>query len=249
MSALIAHYDRMGTTAERLCRLDVFDRALREALGRWGVGASEAQHHRFRAHFDAVVEANRTMNLTRITEPIEAAIKHYVDSLSLLLWVDEHRIDVETVLDIGTGAGLPAVPLAIMRPQWAVTAIDSTAKKVRFLAKAAETIGLTNLRMEHAHSAHWRPGAIRRAALPTFDVVVSRATARLPMYLEQAAKLAAPGGWIIAYKTADVEPDEAEAAVGLLRRLRVSAEPRYPYNLELEGKRLRRALYVYRKAP
>ena len=243
MSALIAHYDRMGTTAERLCRLDVFDRALREALGRWSVGASEAQHHRFRAHFDAVVEANRTMNLTRITEPIEAAIKHYVDSLSLLLWVDEHRIDVETVLDIGTGAGLPAVPLAIMRPQWAITAIDSTAKKVRFLAKTAETIGLTNLRMEHAHSAHWRPGR-------SFDVVVSRATARLPMYLEQAAKLAAtPGGWIIAYKTADIEPDEAEAAVGLLRRLRVSAEPRYPYNLELGGKRLRRALYVYRKEP
>ncbi len=226
-----------------------FENTVMSALLRWNMSVAADQLARFRAHFDAVVEANRTMNLTRITEPVEAAIKHYVDSLSLLLWVDEHRIDVETVLDIGTGAGLPAVPLAIMRPQWAVTAIDSTAKKVRFLAKAAETIGLTNLRIEHAHSAHWRPGAIRRAALPTFDVVVSRATARLPMYLEQAAKLATPGGWIIAYKTADIEPDEAEAAVGLLRRLRVSAEPRYPYNLELEGKRLRRALYVYRKEP
>ena len=227
--------------------LDVFDSALREALGQWGVAPSNAQHHLLRAHFDAVLNANRTINLTRITEPAEAAVKHYADSLSLLLWVDERGVEVESVLDLGTGAGFPAVPLAVMRPQWTVTAIDATAKKVRFLNETIKVVagsgpgGLTNLRVEHAHAAHYRPGRC-------FDVVVSRALARLAAYLEQAGPLAAPGGWVIAYKTAGVGQSEMDEAAPLLKKLRLTAEPPHEYELQLAGEKLHRALLVYRKA-
>ena len=89
---------------------DAFDRTLTHALNRWGMDLSAEQLHWLRNHFAAIINANRTMNLTRITEPVEAAVKHYADSLALLLWIDERRIEVESVLDIGTGAGFPAVP-------------------------------------------------------------------------------------------------------------------------------------------
>ncbi|HUU44525.1 MAG TPA: RsmG family class I SAM-dependent methyltransferase [Acidobacteriota bacterium] len=108
------------------------------------------------------------------------------------------------------------------------------------IAGAAQALGIENLRVEHAHSAHWKP-------VRSFDMIVSRATARLPSYLEQAAPLASPGGRIIAYKTANLESNEAAPANVLLENLRLSAEPPYLYDLELEGETLRRALYIYRK--
>jgi 16S rRNA (guanine527-N7)-methyltransferase len=219
---------------------DAFDSALENTLVRWGINVSADRLDRLRTHFDTVIDANRTMNLTRITEPVEAAVKHYADSLALLPWVEERGLEVESVLDIGTGAGFPAMPLAVMRPDWNVTAIDSTAKKVRFLTGAAEVFGIENLRVEHAHSAHWKPGR-------TFDLIVSRALARLPSYLEQAAPLASPGGWIVAYKTPELDSAEAAPATAVLKKLHLSAEPPHLYDLDLESDTLHRALYIYRK--
>lgn len=219
---------------------DEFENSVFTALSRWNMPISRDQVVRLRAHFDAMVEVNRAMNLTRITKPAEAAIKHYVDSLSVLSWADHRRVELGSVLDIGTGAGFPAVPLAIMRPQWSVTAIDATAKKVRFVRRTAEALGLTNLHIEHAHSAHWHPGR-------AFDLTVSRASGRLPRYLEQAVRLVAPSGWIIAYKTADLGSNETDLDVGRIERLQLSCEPRHRYDLELDGETLRRALHIYRK--
>lgn len=189
-----------------------YDDPLRAALEAWGQTIDDSQMSRLREHFLAMVEANRTMNLTRITDPVEAAIKHYADSLALLLWEGASPRPGLRVLDVGTGAGFPALPLAVMRPQWAVTAIDGTAKKIDFLRRTAAALGLTNLHAEHAHADHWE-------TRQRFDCVVARALGRLDRVLTTAAKHLAPKGTLVIYKTADLDAEEAaagnRAALGL----------------------------------
>ena len=220
--------------------LDEFNHALTRALERWNLSVSAGQLDVLRAHFEAVLDTNRVMNLTRITDPVEAAIKHYADSLALLPWCREHRINVRTILDLGTGAGFPAVPLAVLRPDWAVTALDATGKKIRFLTRLVDELQLTNLHPEHAHSRHWPEN--RR-----FEVVVLRALGPLAKCLEHAAGRVQPDGWIVVYKTAALGQEELGAARAGLVPLGLRSADLFPYELELKGKILRRALHVFRK--
>ena len=218
--------------------LEQFDRALIESLDRWDVSIDREQLDRLRQHFQAVVETNRTLNLTRITDPIEAAVKHYADSLALPLWVNEQRFEGQTVLDIGTGAGFPAVPLAVMEPGWDVTALDATLKKVDFLARTASRLQLTNLRVEQGHSDHWQPH--RR-----FHLVVLRAVAKLAVCLRQGGRHVARHGRLIVYKTASLVADELDAAAEEAARQRLRKCEPFPYELELAGETIRRTLHVY----
>ncbi|MCH8966354.1 MAG: 16S rRNA (guanine(527)-N(7))-methyltransferase RsmG [Planctomycetes bacterium] len=222
-------------------RHDAFTSTLTQALDRWDLSVTPAQLEQLCAHFEALVEANRVMNLTRITEPVEAAVKHYADSLALLLWVREDRIDVGSLLDIGTGAGFPAVPLAVLKPLWDITAIDGTRKKIRFLQDAAANLRLSNVRAVHAHSSHWDAG--RR-----FDVITQRAVSRLPDCLHAAARYVTPGGWIVLYKTAVIDPEELDAGILAAQTLRLTAPRIYPYDLEFRGDPLQRALYIFQRA-
>jgi len=196
--------------------------------------------HQFRAHFEAVVETNRVMNLTRITEPVEAAVKHYADSLALLLWTRDRSITVRTILDVGTGAGFPAVPLAVIRSEWAVTAIDATRKKVEFLTRTVAAIGLTNVHVEHAHAAHWRPKR-------PFDVAVVRALAPLGKCLELCAAFVKPRGWLVAYKTASLDRAELAAAEKLLKKTRMRVEEPFPYELQMGDQTLHRTLHLFQR--
>lgn len=234
---------------------DAFDTALTKALDRWNLPIRPQQLNQFRAHFEAVVRTNRVMNLTRITDPVEAAVKHYADSIALLIWAGKRQITVKTVLDVGTGAGFPALPLAVMRPDWSVTAIDATGKKVDFLRRVAAAIGIDNLRCEHAHSQHWKPSSFiprplsssRRRSDPRFSLVVFRALTVLAASLEQTARRVAPGGWLVAYKTASMDPAEQHAAADVTRKLGLHPCKRYEYDLEFKDERLARALYLYRR--
>lgn len=217
-----------------------FHRILRSVLDQWRLDVSASQMGLLRAHSEAVLEANRFTNLTRITNPVEMAIKHYADSLALLLWSRECRIAVRTLLDIGTGAGYPAVPLAIMRPKWSITAIDATAKKVKFLNRVAAELPLANLWAKHAHARHW-------AERHTFDLVTLRAVGRLAHCLEQATPYVSRGGRVIAYKTASLAPEERRAAEARSARLHLQAEAPFPYELRLKGQILRRVLHIYHR--
>lgn len=219
---------------------DAFTSTLIQALDRWDLSVTPAQLEQLCAHFEALVEANRVMNLTRITEPVEAAIKHYADSLALLLWVREDRIDMGSILDIGTGAGFPAVPLAVLKPLWDITAIDGTRKKIRFLQDATADLRLANVKAVHAHSTHWDAG--RR-----FDVVMQRAVSRLPDCLNAAARYLKRGGWIVAYKTAVIDPAELDAGILAAKTLRLTAPRIYLYDLECSGDTLQRALYIFQR--
>jgi 16S rRNA (guanine527-N7)-methyltransferase len=216
---------------------DLFERALRESMVSWSINVTDGQLLALRTHYDAMIETNQVMNLTRITDPIEAAVKHYADSLAVLPWIHEAQVPIDTVLDIGTGAGFPAVPLAVMRPDWRLTAIDGTRKKVDFLNKTVESIGLRNLVVEHAHSTHWRPG--RR-----FDLVVARAVGSLVNCLHALAPHARHGGWVVVYKT-PTALDEMEEVEPMLRALRLKPAEPFPYQLTSGSVHIERLLVPY----
>ena len=217
-----------------------FEDTLWRLLDQWRIDCTPVQLGMLRAHYEAVLEANSRMNLTRITDPTEAAVKHYADSLALLLWIRDRGIEVGTVLDVGSGAGFPAVPLAVMRPEWQVTALDGTAKKIGFVARVAKTLRLPNLRAVHAHSTHWRDGW-------TADVVTVRAVAKLAKCMRDTVDLVAPNGWLVAYKTADIGDDELSAAQLQCADGGFRSEPAFEYELRLKDDRLQRALYSFRK--
>jgi len=217
-----------------------FENTLRGSMSRLRLAITDEQIARLRVHFEAVVETNRAMNLTRITDPAEAAVKHYADSLALLAWVRDHKPTIATVLDVGTGAGFPSLPLAVMQPEWSVTAIDGTGKKIDFLRRATQAIGLSNLACTHANSAEW-PTRER------FDLVTFRARAALPRAIERSAKFVAPGGWLIAYQTAAVVHSDLHAAESTATGHGLSSHKSYPYELCHDGGILARVLLVFHR--
>jgi 16S rRNA (guanine527-N7)-methyltransferase len=217
---------------------DEFVGELHAALEPWKMAPTPEQLAQMFEHYQAMVAANRTMNLTRITEPADAAIKHYADSLASLAWARDRGVEFKTLLDIGTGAGFPAVPLAVMAPHVAVTALDGTAKKIEFLRQAAVEIGLTNLRAEHAHSEHW-PTKRR------FDLVVARAVGPLDKCVRAGARFLKRDGWLVAYKTTGMDPMEVDEAEASLREFGLRAGEQYHYELNLRGETLQRLFLVY----
>jgi len=186
--------------------LRVFDAALYVACTTMGVHISRANIDGMWAHYCRILEANREFNLTRIVLPVDAAIKHYADSLALLAcgWFD---CDGElTLLDVGTGGGFPAIPLAIMCGGWRISAIDGTGKKIRFVEAAAEALGLVNVRARHARAAD-----LAKEGQTGFDVVVLRAVGKLADGLREVHDLVAPGGSVVFYKTKGIGADELAA--------------------------------------
>jgi len=221
--------------------LGSFDDALSAGLKRWSIPIDADRLGRLRAHYQAMVETNRTVNLTRIVEPTEAACKHYVDSLALILWADSADTPQACrLLDVGTGAGLPAVPLAVMRREWTVTAIDSTRKKIDFLRRLTDELGLDNLAVVHARAEHWNVSE-------RFHIVTSRAVARLSKGLGQSARLVAPGGYLVAYKTASTSREETDEANEQTRKLNLVAKKPFDYDLVVGDEVLHRRLLIYRK--
>ncbi len=219
--------------------LPAFRTALADALRGLAISVAPEQMEKLQAHYAAMIAANQSINLTRITDPIAAAVKHYADSLALLKWPGLRSMNAVSLLDIGTGAGFPALPLAVMCPDWSVTALDGTRKKTDFLAQLARQIGLDNLVVEHGHSDHWE--APRR-----FDMVATRAVGSLNQSLRSARSFLAIGGRVVAYKTADLEEDEIVQARRCADELSMTFEPSMDYELALSGETIRRSLRIAR---
>lgn len=154
--------------------------------------------------FDAFLhETNAVTNLTAIRNTPEAISKHYVDSLLAA----KHLPQGARVLDIGCGPGFPSIPLAIARPDLKVIALDSTAKKITFVSEVAKKIGLTNLT---AISGRAEDKMIMQN-LRQFDVVVSRAVARMNVLCELCLPYVKIGGFLLAMKASKAEEETTEA--------------------------------------
>jgi len=149
--------------------------------------AAEAQQHML-AYLALVDKWNKAYNLTAVREPQKMLTHHLLDSLSVLPHVRGSR-----VLDVGSGAGLPGIPLAQARPDWHFTLLDSSHKKTTFLRQATIELKLTNVEVICDRVESWEP------AQP-FDTVVSRAFSELPEFLKLAGRLCAKTGVVIAMK-------------------------------------------------
>jgi 16S rRNA (guanine527-N7)-methyltransferase len=164
-----------------------------------GVDLSTVQAEKLLRLLDELVKWNRTHNLTAITKREEMITHHLLDSLAV-----NAALEGETVADVGTGAGFPGLPLAVVNPKRAFTLIDSNNKKVRFVAHAARTLGLSNVHAVHARAEAPRVGK-------PFDTVIARAFAALPELLEKVAPLCGPNTRVLAMK--GKRPDDEIAAV------------------------------------
>jgi len=217
-----------------------FVEALRGALDAWSIPASAEQLERLSAHYRLMIDVNQTTNLTRIVGPIEAAVKHYADSLAMSLWARQHDFNAPTVLDVGSGAGFPAVPLAVMNPTWCVTALDGTRKKIEFIRTAAEVVGIDNLDVVHAHTAHWN-------TTKRFDVVCVRAVSSIERCVPMAAHLLTPTGRFVAYKTIDAAEHELADARAVMTVHEFAQDPPFDYALSLGDEELHRRLVILRR--
>ncbi len=183
----------------------------REPLASFGLDA--AQIERCEKFYRLVVEQNRVMNLTAITEPREFAIKHIIDSLSA--WDDEIFQGVETLADVGTGAGFPAIPLKIFKPQLKLCLIDSLAKRTEFLKRVVAELELEDVEIIQGRAEELARQKIFREK---FDVVTSRAVARLNVLAEYCLPFVKVGKKFVALKGKNFreELDEARAAIKIL---------------------------------
>ena len=146
-----------------------------------------------------LLEKNQVMNLTAITDPRDVAVLHLLDSLAL---TGLAGLEGRTVVDVGTGAGFPGVPLAIARPSARVTLLDSLGKRVDFLRESCRTLGLDNVECVHGRAEEF--AGERRE---TFDLAVSRAVAALPVLCELCLPLVKVGGAFWAMKSVDTEEE------------------------------------------
>jgi len=178
-----------------------------------GISLSDLQLDAFEKFTELLLEWNAKFNLTRITDPAEIAVKHYLDSVSLLKFVE---IPVGAkVIDVGTGAGLPGLPLKIVRPDLEMTLLDSVRKKLTFLQVVVDELELRKSELVHGRAEDvGRTPAYREQ----YDFSISRAVARLNVLAELCMPFCKVDGSFVAYKGPDVreEVQEAERAIGLL---------------------------------
>jgi 16S rRNA (guanine527-N7)-methyltransferase len=178
-----------------------------------GIVLTEEQIRQFEIYYNRMVEKNKVMNLTAITQPMEVVEKHYLDSLLVVRHVDLSR--KISILDMGTGAGFPGIPLKIVFPHLRVTLADSLNKRILFLDEVIDACGLTGIDTVHGRAEDLGRNKNYREQ---YDLVVSRAVANLSTLSEYCLPLVREGGLFVSYKSAEIE-EEWEAAQKAIRLL------------------------------
>ena len=172
------------------------------------------QMHCFAVHAGELIKWNRKINLTAISDPLEIAIKHILDSITPALIVPQGA----AMLDIGSGGGFPGIPLKILMPSLSVTLVDASRKKVSFLNHVIRTLALEDIRAVHVRAETLAQDDGYREA---FDVIISRALTALDGFIEMALPLLKPEGMIIALKGRLPEED-VKPARALIKRHNMS---------------------------
>ena len=210
----------------------MFKDELQKAAAEYGIALSDKQMEQFNRYFELLVEWNEKINLTAITEPKEVAIKHMIDSITAY---DEKIFqDGVTVIDVGTGAGFPGLPLKIFCPEIKLTLMDSLNKRIKFLQTVVEELGLQDVECVHARAEE---GARNKKYRESFDIAVSRAVARLPILCEYCLPFVKKGGHFIALKGMQFH-EEAEEAAKAIKVMGGSKTEIRPVKLpELDDKR------------
>lgn len=194
---------------------EIIEQKFIENLSMFHIELSQDQLRQFRLFYENLIKWNEVMNLTAITDEEDVYTKHFLDSLSIVGLIDPQSFDNLSLIDIGTGAGFPGLPIAIAFPQTKVTLVDSLQKRVKFLEETVQKLGLQNVSIFHARAEEF--ARIERER-EKYDIACSRAVARLNILAEYCIPFVKKGGYFIAYKSERLkeEMDEGRKAVGIL---------------------------------
>lgn len=186
--------------------------ALKRSLQEWNIDISDKQMMQFEMYYELLLEWNSFMNLTAITELQEVIDKHFTDSLAIGKYVS---LTYEKILDLGTGAGFPGIPIKILYPDTEIVLMDSLNKRIKFLNAVIDKLELTKVTAVHGRAEDMARNSIYREK---FDICTSRAVANLSTLSEYCIPYVKLDGYFISYKTENAKTEiiEAEKAVKLL---------------------------------
>lgn len=202
---------------------------------------TDHQIEQFLQYYEMLVEKNKVMNLTGITEYEEVIQKHFLDSLSLIRVIPDIASQKLTVIDLGTGAGFPGIPLKIAFPELDITLMDSLNKRILFLQEVIDALGLKKVSAVHGRAEEMASNATHRQQ---YDLCVSRAVSNLAVLTEYCLPFVKKGGLFVSYKSADsdAEIQEGKKAISILGGKLTSVD-----KFQLPDSDLRRALVCIKK--
>lgn len=185
----------------------------KEKINMLHINLSDEQYNQYVAYYEMVVEKNKVMNLTGITEFDEFIDKHFIDSLSIVKAMD--LCQIERVIDVGTGAGFPGIPLKIAFPHLKITLLDSLNKRIQFLNDVVDKLGLQNVETCHGRAEDF---GHKKEYREQYDLCTSRAVANLATLSEYCVPFVKVGGQFVSYKSGNVDNElkESENAVKVL---------------------------------
>lgn len=188
-----------------------------KGLEQLSITLSGEQKQQFLTYYEYLVEKNKVMNLTAITEYEEVITKHFLDSLAVVKTscFKPEKLAGKRLIDIGTGAGFPGIPLKIAFPELEILLLDSLNKRINFLNEVTEMLGLTKINTVHGRAEDYAKQKVYRES---FDFCVSRAVANLSTLSEYCIPFVKQGGCFISYKSGSVDQEliQAEKAVKIL---------------------------------
>lgn len=178
----------------------------------------------FEIYYDFLLETNKSLNLTAITEMEDVVLKHFVDSIALVSYFD---LKNKKVIDVGTGAGFPGIPLAILNPDTEFVLADSLRKRLHFIDQVVEKCGLKNVSTVHGRAEDLGQNEQYREQ---FDYCVSRAVAALPVLLELCIPFVKQNGYFVSYKSESLQQELGQSKHAI-QELNCSLDEEYSYTL------------------
>lgn len=187
---------------------------LKDGLKKINIELNDKQYNMFIKYYDILIEKNKVMNLTTITEFNEVMIKHFIDSLSIVKVYNLNNDNI-SILDVGTGAGFPGIPIKIAFPKINIVLLDSLNKRIKYLNDVIQYLNLKNIVAIHGRAEDFARDKIYREQ---FDLVVSRAVANLSTLSEYCLPYVNCGGKFISYKSKDIDKEilASKSAIHLL---------------------------------